>query len=71
MVKKKHHAPDYAKNKTADVINKGWTPDVPNKQWEINRALTPEGSDTSYGAFFPRSGKDRPTMHLKVNECDH
>lgn len=70
-MKKTHHNPDYSKNKTADVIKKGSGPAVPNKHWEINRDLTPAGSDTASGAFLPRSPKDRPTIHVKTNECDH
>ncbi len=71
MAKKVHHAPDYAKNKTADVIKHGSGRAVPNEQWEINRNLTPEGSDSAMGAFLPRCGYKRPTTHVKVNECDH
>lgn len=71
MVKKIHHNPDYSKNKTADVIKKGSGPAIPKEHWEINRQLTPDGTDSSYGAFFPRSGKSRPCMHIKINECDH
>jgi len=68
---KKHHAPDYSKDVTADVIPKGWGEAVPNKQWEVNRDLTPEGSDDGYGAFNPRAGRHRPTVYPKTNECDH
>lgn len=71
MSKKTHHAPDYAKDKTADVIPKGSGPAVPNKQWQKNMDLTPAGNDTPKCAFEPRAGKDRPTMHKKTNECDH
>lgn len=70
-MKKKHHAPDYAKDKTADVIKKGWGPAVPNVQWQINLDLTPSGEDNGWGAFLPREGKNRPTPHTKTNECDH
>jgi hypothetical protein len=71
MSKKKHHAPDYAKNITADVIPKGWGSAVPGDQWEMNRDLTPKGESNGWGAFLPRAGKDRPTPHTKTNECDH
>ena len=71
MAKKVHHNPDYEKNRTADVINRGNAPTVSNDQWQINRDLTPKGADNSWGAFLPRSGKDRPTPHTKTNECDH
>ncbi len=71
MAKKKHHAPDYLKDKTADVIPHGWGPAVPNQQWQINKDLTPKGSDDGYGAFNPRPGKERPTVYPKTNECDH
>lgn len=70
-MKKKHHAPDYSKNKTADVIPKGWGPSMPNEQWQKNLNLTPAGESNAWGAFLPRSGKDRPTPHTKTNECDH
>lgn len=70
MAKTKHN-PDYTKNKTADVIKHGSGPADPSKQWEMNRDLTPKGADNAWGAFLPRSGKDRPTPHTKTNECDH
>ena len=71
MAKKMHHAPDYAKNKTADVIKKGSGRAVPNEQWEKNMDLTPEGSPTAAGAFLPQCGYKRPSTHTKTNECDH
>lgn len=71
MKKKTHHAPDYAKNRTADVIKHGSGRAVPNEQWEINLNLTPKGNDSPEGAWNPRPGKDRPTTHVKTNECDH
>lgn len=71
MSKKTHHNPDYSKDKTADVIKKGSGPTVPNKHWEINRDLTPEGNDTAAGAFLPRCARNRPSTHVKTNECDH
>lgn len=71
-MKKKHHAPDYAKNKTADVIKKGWGPADPNEQWEHNYDLMPAGiPNDPAGAFLPMAGKDRPQPHKKINECDH
>ncbi len=70
-MKKKHHAPDYAKDKTADVIPKGWGSAVPNAHWQMNRNLTPDGRCDAKTAFDPTKGKDRPTMHVKTNECDH
>lgn len=42
-----------------------------NEPWQINMDLTPKGSDTAKGAFLPRPGYERPTTHVKVNECDH
>lgn len=71
MPKHDKHNPDYAKDKTADVIKHGSGRAVPNDHWEMNRDLTPKGSDNSWGAFLPRPGKDRPTPHTKTNECDH
>jgi len=70
-MKKTHHAPDYLKNKTADVIKHGSGRAVPNEQWEVNMNLTPEGSNTPQGAFLPRSPKNRETLYPKTNECDH
>lgn len=71
MAKKHHHAPDYAKNKTASVIKKDWGPAVPNEQWEMNMDLTPAGESNGWGAFLPRTSKSRPQPHVKVNECDN
>ncbi len=71
MPKKTHHAPDYAKNKTADVIPKGSGRAVPNEEWCINANLTPDGHPTPAGAFLPMKGRDRPCTHVKTNECDH
>lgn len=71
MAKKVHHAPDYAKDKTDDVIKKGSGRAVPNEQWEKNMDLTPDGHPTAKEAFNPICAKYRPTMHVKVNECDH
>lgn len=66
-----HHAPDYIKNKTADVIKHGSGRAVPNEQWEKNMNLTPAGSDDGHGAFNPREAYKRPTVYPKTNECDH
>ena len=71
MAKKTHHNPDYSKNRTADVIKHGGGCAVPNDQWDINMNLTPRGDDSAWGAFLPRSGKDRPTPHTKTNELDY
>ena len=71
MTKKTKHAPDYLKNRTADVIPHGDGDAVPNAHWEVNRDLTPEGDNGPKGAWEPRCGKNRPTMHVKTNECDH
>ena len=65
------HNPDYIKNRTADVVKHGNAPAHPNDRWEINMNLTPEGDNSSYGAFNPRAGKNRPTVYTKTNECDH
>jgi len=70
-MKKRHHAPDYLKNKTADVIPHGWGRAVPNEQWQVNMDLTPKGESNGWGAFLPRPGNERPTPHTKTNECDH
>ncbi len=71
MKKKVQHNPDYLKNVTADVIKHGDGRAVPNEQWEVNRDATPAGNNSGWGAFLPRAGKDRPTPHVKINECDH
>ena len=71
MSKKNHHNPDYLKNKTADVIKHGSDRAVPNDHWQVNMDLTPKGESNGWGAFLPRAGKDRPTPHVKTNECDH
>jgi hypothetical protein len=71
MAMKNKHNPDYMKDKTADVIKHGNGRAIPNEQWQMNRDLTPEGSDTAQGAFLPRCGNKRPTTHVKTNECDH
>lgn len=71
MAKRTKHNPDYLKNFTADVIKHGDGRAVPNQQWEVNRDLTPAGSDTPWGAFLPTEGRRRPTPHKKTNECDH
>jgi len=71
-MKKNHHAPDYSKNKDADVIKKGNGRAIPNEQWEINLDITPAGiPNDPAGAFLPMSGKNRPVPHVKINECDH
>lgn len=71
MAKKTHHAPDYIKNKTADVIKNGSNSAVPDTHWQKDMNLTPDGHPTAAGAFLPMKGKDRPTPHKKTNECDH
>ena len=70
-MKKTHHAPDYAKNTTADVIKKGSGPAIPNEHWEKNYDLTPEGSNTAEGAFLPRNSRKREKNYPKTNECDY
>lgn len=71
MIKRTQHAPDYSKDRTADVIPKGSGPVIPQHHWQVNKDLTPQGDSSGWGAFLPRSGKDRPTPHVKTNECDH
>lgn len=67
---KTKHNPDYAKDKTADVIKHGSGRAV-HEQWQKNMNLTPDGHPTAAGAFLPMKGRDRPTTHVKTNECDH
>ncbi len=72
-MKKIHHAPDYIKNKDADVIKHGSGPAVPNEHWqmEVGKTVFPPGSDTPAGAYLATPGKKRSQPHIKVNECDH
>jgi hypothetical protein len=70
-MKKTHHAPDYAKNKTADVIKHGSGRAVPNEQWQKNMNLTPDGKPEPATCLNPMRPKDRPSTHVKTNECDH
>jgi len=72
MMKHTKHGVDAVKRKDADVIKKGSGPAVPNKQWEMNMDLTPEGTDMlPQRPWCPMAGKHRPVPHKKVNECDH
>lgn len=71
---RKHHAPDYAKNKDADVIPKGNKSAIPNDHYEmdVSKSVFAEGfGDDPAGAFLARPGKDRAQPHKKINECDH
>jgi hypothetical protein len=73
-MKNKHHAPDYAKNKDADVIPKGWGPAVPNTHYviDVGRSVFAEGhGNMPSQAFLARPGKNRAQPHIKINECDH
>lgn len=41
-------------------------------QMDVSKSVFPVGMDDDpMGAFLPRSGKDRPQPHVKINECDH
>lgn len=71
MGKKSNHNPDYTRNRTADVVKHGDGRAIPNEHWQINLNLTPAGNDSPEGAFLPREGRNRPTPHTKINECDH
>jgi hypothetical protein len=69
-----HHAPDYAKNKDADVIPKGNKRAIPNEYWQrdVSESVFVRGyGDDPKGAFLSRPGKDRAQPHVKINECDH
>jgi hypothetical protein len=71
-MKKRQHAPDYAKNRTADVIDSGWEAANPNEHWQVNVDITPEGiRNEPAGAFLPQRGRTRPQPHTKINDCDH
>jgi len=72
-MKKKHHAPDYAKNKDADVIKKGWDPAVPQQHWvkEVGNSVFPKYGDNPTDAFLAGNGRYRPQPHVKVNEFDY
>lgn len=42
------------------------------KQWEMNyKSCEYNNPDYEMTAWVPTPGKDRPTPHKKVNECDH
>lgn len=71
MTKHTKHNPDYLKNKTADVVKHGDGPAIANQHWEVMKKPTNNRADTPADAFLPKSGKDRPVPHEKVNECDH
>lgn len=70
-MKKTHHASDYAKDRTADVIKHGSGQVISSKHWEINGDITPHGDNSAWGAFLPRTSKSRPQPYEKLNECDH
>lgn len=42
-----------------------------DKHWEKHLTVSLAGKGTPDGAFLPRQAKDRPTPHVKINECDH
>lgn len=71
MVKQKT-VHDGNKRKDASVTMHGYAQLAPNQQWEVNLNATPAGADRpSCDNWLPRAGKDRPTPHKKINECDH
>lgn len=39
--------------------------------WQINVNPMPGNGNNGQGAFEPKAGKNRPTTHKKINECDH
>jgi hypothetical protein len=69
MVNNTKHNSNSIKNKNA--IKHGDGKADLSKPWQINRDITPEGNNSPWGAFLPREGKNRPTPHTKLNECDH
>lgn len=42
-----------------------------DKHWEKTVTVSLAGGDLPDGAFLPKRSKDRPTPHVKINECDH
>lgn len=44
---------------------------IPNEPWQVCCNMTEKGNDTPEGAFLPRCPSDRPTTHVKINECDY
>lgn len=72
-MKKKHHAPDYVKNKDADVIMHGWEPAIKQDHSvkEVGSSVFPKYEDNSHGAFLAGNGRVRPQPHKMINECDH
>lgn len=71
MPKKTHHAPDYAKNKDADVIKKGSGRAIPNEQWERKVTCAYGIPNDPATAFDPMPSKLRPRTYPKTNECDY
>lgn len=53
------------------VPGKGKGMSVPPQHWEKQYKDSPYQKITPASAFLPHCAKDRPTPHLKVNECDH
>lgn len=72
-MKKQHHAPDYAKNKTADVIMHGSGSAIGNEHWQkhVGDSVFPKYEDNPKGAFLAGNGRVRPQPHKMINECDH
>jgi hypothetical protein len=43
-----------------------------NEQWEVNvEPCDYNNPDEPMTCWVPTPGKDRPTPHKKINECDH
>jgi hypothetical protein len=58
--------------KTADVTLHNHSNLSPHEQWEVNLDATPAGNlNLPSDSFLPVAGKNRPTPHKKINECDH
>ncbi len=64
-VKHHNHGPN------ASVPAKAGKQVPPKEHWEMHYDDAPTAKPTPSGAFLPKRSKDRPTPHLKVNECDH
>lgn len=65
-MKKKHSSPSDGKG-----LSRSHRSVLPQEHWQFNMNLTPSGTDHGGEAFLPREGKNRPTPHVKTNECDH
>lgn len=70
----KHTVHDGNTRKDASVTKKGSGPVVPTDHWQmdVGASVFARGNGhNSLETWLARPGKDRPTPHIKINECDH